>query len=47
MLNQSFLEIKDYMVNLVKRSYKSRVLKNVFKILLIPSLKQRPQSNIN
>lgn len=48
MLNQSFPEIKDYTVNLEKRKgYKSRILKNVFKTLLILSPKQRPQYNIN
>ena len=48
MVNQSFPEIKDYMANLAKRrGNKSRILKNVFKTLLIPSPKQRPEYNIN
>ena len=47
MLNQSFPEIKDYMVSLVKsRGYKSRIPKDVFKTLLTHSLKQRPLYNI-
>lgn len=47
MLNQSFPEIKDYMVICVKRQgYKSRILKNIFKNLFILSQKQKLQYNV-
>lgn len=48
MLNQSFPEIKDYMANLAQgKGDKSRIPKNVFESPLTPSLKQRPEYNIN